>query len=337
MTRPLLTIVLMLSLFACADPAGEPGKGQGDTGDDARTDPEPDADTGNDVTPDVALAGTDLLRALSGLWSGPATNTPLGSFPVMAMDIRPSSNRVLFSQVDVDGENNLFFAFAVETHTGEGLGGADDVLVFRNGGAFQTANRESWTVLREHEPDRSWRFCSMDRGCDYIDARFDLDGDDLALDVLVKGEDHLRWRPRRVETRDTDEGFPASPATTGSRPELPPLPSLEVRASWREPLEASAEVWVVLSTTKCGVTGRGCTASRSRRTVAEAGATEATFTIENVHPGAYFANSVLDRNRNFVERLFPDAEDDVSFPDTAVTVSAAGDNVLELRVTFPVP
>lgn len=324
-----LILLTALALGGCSDSATDAETPAADAGTDTR-------DTGtDDVAPQPeATPGAELLERLTGLWSGPATNTPLGSFPVMAMDVRPIDDGVVYSQVDVDGDNNLFFAFAVETHPGEGLDGGDDILVFRNGGSFQSANRESWTALREHGEDR-WRFCSLERGCEYIEAVFELDGDDLVLEVTVKREQHLTWRPERVEERSAT-ALDDPPTTIGTGPELPALPNLDVEVTWREPLEEPAEVWVVLSTTKCGVTGRGCTASRSRRTIAQAGATSVSFQVEKLHPGEYFANCVLDRNRNFTQLLFPDDADRVSLPDKAVTVGDEGATV-RLSASIAVP
>src|SRR5450432_1797330 len=38
---------------------------------------------------DAGVLGVELLAKLPGLWSGPATMTPLGIFPQMNFDLRP--------------------------------------------------------------------------------------------------------------------------------------------------------------------------------------------------------------------------------------------------------
>jgi len=149
------------------------------------------------------IVGLDLMTRLAGLWTGPATMTPLGTFEPMNMDLRAADGHMLFSRADLDAENSLRFGFVIETHGGQ------DVLVYRNGGYFQGVLRDSRTALVEHVPvdaqgQGSWRFCSVTaEGCNYIDARFELDdADHLVFDVKVKGQQHVYWLAERIETRE---------------------------------------------------------------------------------------------------------------------------------------
>ena len=105
--------------------------------------------TGGSDTP----AGLELMQRLAGLWTGPATMTPLGTFARMNMDLRAASAQVLFSRADLDEMNNLRFAFELEAPDGE------TTLVYRNGGYFLGLLRDSRTRLVEHTAD-SYRFCS---------------------------------------------------------------------------------------------------------------------------------------------------------------------------------
>lgn len=265
------------------------------------------------------VAGIELAQRLSGLWSGPATMTPLGAFPLMNMDLRAASGHVLFGRVDLDAANNLRFAFEVEDH------GSGPVLVYRNGGYFLGILRDSRAVLVEHSGSM-WRFCSTSaQGCDYIDARFSFDGDDrVILDVDVKGMQHVYWDATRKETRALPQPFPVDLEPQAADAPFPTMPSLRATVTWQEPLAQAGEVWGIVTTQPCDAQFT-CTHSRSLRAAAAAGATSATLLIEQIHAGDYQLTAVLDRNGNMAQTMFPDAGDGVSLPNKAVLVAPAGE------------
>lgn len=274
---------------------------------------EPTGTTGED-----GVAGLELMQRLAGLWSGQASMTPLGTFPLMNMDVRAASGQVLFSRVDLDANNSLRFAFEVEDH------GSGPVLVYRNGGYFLGLLRDSRAVLTEHT-DSSWRFCSAAQGCDYIDATFSFDGDDhVILDVKVKGMQHVYWDALREETRALPEPFPADTTPLAKDAPFPTMPSLKVDVNWTGALEEDGGVWVILTTQPCDLQFT-CKHSRSLLTTAAAGATSSSLLIDQIHPGDYKMTVVLDRNGNMADTLFPDAGDGVSLPNQAVKVAPAGE------------
>lgn len=268
-----------------------------------------------------------FFAAIAGLWVAPVTSwTSAGSFPTMNMDVRAASEDVLFSRVDLDADNSVRFAFALEEHDGQAQ------LAYRNGGEFLGIPRDSRTIL--HETDgQVWRFCALAGGCGYIDARFDLSQTDtLRLDVDVLGMRHIEWIATRREARALGGAFP-TPATQPGDAPFPPMPQLLVEASWDEPLAAPADVWVVLSTTPCGIDPlANCVPSRFMRAEAEAGATGVALTIDQIHPGAYRANAVLDRNQNMAAGiLLPDSGDGVSWPlDAGADVPDSGVGTLPI-------
>ena len=223
----------------------------------------------------------DFYGRLLGLWTAPVDSwTSVGNLPLMTMDVRPADGRTLFSRVDLDGGNALRFAFSRETHGGE------DVLVYRNGGLFLGIERDSRTQLVEHDAEEDrFRFCSIDRGCDYIDAVFDFDGSErFALDVDVGTMMHIHWAPTRSEARPLETPFPAdSDANPGDVP-FPEMPTLNATLTWSEPLAEAARVWLILSTVPCAVPPGSCTPARFISGEAEAGATEADLTIVQIHP-----------------------------------------------------
>ncbi len=262
-----------------------------------------------------------LLTELGGLWSGSAAQTPLGTIPLMNMDLRASDPRTLFGRVDLDAENSLRFAFAVETHEGV------DVLVFRNGGYFSGVLRDSRSALIDYDPlTHSWHFCDVNGGCEYVDARFELaEEDNLVLDVKVKGEQHLYWDATRVETRDLPEPFPVDDAPVGvGDQDFPEMPTLKVDVQWLAGLEVAGEVWVIVSSGPCDLQ-KTCYHSRSLRAQAAVGATDASVLFEQMHAGSYRLNVVLDRNGNMGETGYPDAGDGVSLPNASITVAVAGE------------
>lgn len=289
----------------------------------------PDGGAGSDGGAAPALPGLELLPRLAGLWSGPATGTPLGAFPVLNMDLRAATDRVLFGRADLDERNSLRFAFSVEDQGGP-------VLVFRNGGLFQGVLRDSRTRLLSAAPDEL-RFCALEpAGCGYIDARFQLGGDQLALEVKVKGAAHLRWQATRREARPLPAPFPADgrPVSTGDGP-FPPLPSLRTTVTWDTPLGRDASVWVLLSQSDC--TLGGCAVSRSIGKAVPAGARSAEVLQEQLHGGGYRALVVLDRNGNLAATLRPDSGDGLSLPNQPVTVAPAGESALAARILYDLP
>ena len=266
------------------------------------------------------VGGLELMPRLVGLWSGPATMTPLGTFPQMNMDVRAASGHVLFSRADLDEDNSLRFAFEVESPDGA------PTLVYRNGGYFLGLLRDSRAQLVE-ETDNSWRFCStLPAGCDYIDASFTFSGEtDLIFDVKVKGVQHVYWDATRKEERALAEPFPADLTPQASDAPFPPMPSLVVDVTWPEPLMVDGEVWIILSTTNCDLQ-LSCTASRSLRKVTLMDDTKATLTIDQIHAGDYKLNAVLDRNGNFATTQYPDTGDGIGQLNKAITVAAEGES-----------
>lgn len=264
------------------------------------------------------VAGLEMLPRFAGLWSGPATMTPLGSFPQMNMDVRAASDRVLFSRADLDEANSLRFAFEIEAP------GDAPTLVYRNGGYFLGLLRDSRAALVE-ATDNSWRFCStLPAGCDYIDATFTLSGEtDLVFDARVKGQQHVYWAAKRKEVRELAEPFPADEAPLDEGAPFPEMPTLEIDVTWSEPLMVDGEVWVILSTTDCDLQ-LSCTASRSLRKVVLMDATSASLTIEQIHAGDYKLNAILDRNGNFATTQFPDSGDGLGVLNKKITVKAEG-------------
>ncbi len=271
------------------------------------------------------VVGLELMGKLAGLWTGPATMTPLGDFPIMNMDFRAASGHVLFGRVDLDAANNLRFAFEVEDH------GAGPQLVYRNGGYFLGILRDSRALLESFD-GTTWRFCSAAQGCGYIDARFTFPAEDhVVLDVDVKGQQHLTWDAKRSEPRALPEPFPSDLVPDASDAPFPTMPTLKVDVTWSEPLPQDGEVWVILATKPCDVQ-LGCVHSRSLRAAATAGAVSATLLFDQIHPGAYKMTALLDRNGNLAETLFPDMGDGLSLPNQAVQVAPSGESTAKAAI-----
>jgi len=288
-------------------------------------------DDGADSTGEPPLddPAAEFLRSLPGLWVAPVTSmTSVGDFPIMSMDIRPVDDRTLFSRVDLDAANNLRFAFAIEEHDGA------PTLVFRNGGYFLGFLRDTRTTLVEHDPDAGlWRFCAITGGCDYVEARFlRSDPDVLTLSTDVMGRPHMHWEGVLAEPRPLDGDFPYDPSPGQADDPFPPMPALRVSLSWTEPLVASVDAWVVLSTTECALLPGSCQPSRFLRITADAGATSAELQFDQIHAGDYFATAMLDRNGNLAGTLFPDGGDLVSLPNQAVTVAERGESTASISL-----
>lgn len=277
------------------------------------------ADTTTNGTADPSGAA-EVFARLPGLWVGAVdSTTSAGDFPTMNMDVRPADGRTLFSRVDLDGGNSLRFAMAIETHEGE------DILVFRNGGYFLGIQRDSRTRLVEADLDAErFTFCSIPMGCEYIEATFDFEGDDgLDMHVDVHGTTHFDWPATRAELREIDGPFPSDDTPGAPDGPLPDMPTLAATMTWTTPLADASDVWLILSTTNCGL-GGGCTPSRFIRGRAEAGDTSIVLTMDQIHAGSYKANAMLDRNGNLAGTFLPDTGDTVAVPNTAVDVAATG-------------
>lgn len=85
------TPLALLALVVLAGCPSSPGGGTGDAG-TAKTAP-----------------GLALLDHLAGLWSGPATQTPLGDFPMMNVDFRAMTPDFFWGRVDLDAQDALRF------------------------------------------------------------------------------------------------------------------------------------------------------------------------------------------------------------------------------------
>jgi len=280
--------------------------------------------TGEPPGDDAALA---FLNALPGLWIAPVTSmTSVGDFPIMAMDIRPADDRTLFSRVDLDGANNLRFAFAIEEHDGA------PALVFRNGGYFLGLLRDTRTALVEHDPAaRTWRFCAVTGGCDYVDALFTLETPErLVLTATVLGQPHMHWEGMLREERPLDGAFPYDPAPGTADDPFPAMPTLRATLTWGTPTAAAVDAWIVLSTTDCGLLPGSCQPSRFIRAAVQPGATSVELVLDQIHPGDYQANAFLDNNGNLAGTLFPDSGDLVSIPNHDVEIAPAGESTVAI-------
>lgn len=279
---------------------------------------------------DGGVVGLGFFSRLAGLWSGPATMTPLGDFPVMNVDFRGVGDGFLFGQTDLDLANTLRFGFSIETHQA-------DVVAYRNGGFFQGVLRDTRTKLLEADDALGrYRFCSVNRGCGYLDARFTFaTADQLTFDVKVRGNPHVFWSARRVEPRPLPTPYPATEASMGdgSAP-WPTMGALRLTVRWPDALTADAEVWALLTTTSCFPTFQ-CNVSRSVKVRATAGATSAVVTVPTVHAGAYRVTTLVDRDLNFAATRAPSRGDSVGI-DADLTMRAQ-DTSLEVQALYTAP
>ncbi|MCX4245888.1 hypothetical protein [Paraliomyxa miuraensis] len=330
--------LLTLPLLACPglEPSvddGEPastsqGDGPGSSTEDTGLEPDGSSDGADSTgTPPGDDAAHAFLQALPGLWVAPVTSmTSVGDFPIMAMDIRPADDRTLFSRVDLDADNNLRFAFALEDHDGE------PTLVFRNGGYFLGFLRDTRTTLQEHDPQAgTWRFCAVTGGCDYVDASFTLETPErLVLTATVLGRPHMHWEGMLVEARTLDGDFPYDPTPGADDDPFPAMPTLRVTVSWTTPTTEPVDAWVVLSTTDCSLVPGSCQPSRFIRGTAPVGATSVDLVMDQIHAGSYQANAFLDHNGNLAGTLAPDSGDLVSVPNHDVEVAPAGESTASI-------
>lgn len=281
--------------------------------------------------PSSTVAGIELMSRLGGLWSGSAMQTPLGTLPYRNMDMRAADPHTLFSRADLDAQNSLRFAFSIETYA------ASDVLVFRNGGYFQGILRDTRAALVEVSKDR-YRFCSPDRGCAYLEALWTFGSPEgLLLDVKVRGQQHVLWPAKRLETRALPQPFPSDLASQGSgAAPFPALPVLTAEVVWNQPLPAAADVWVLLS--QAGCTIDGCTPSRSLMATVPAGSTRAALVFEQLHSGDYQAMALLDRGRTFRTTQRPSRGDGVTWPlNQPISIPASGSTQTTLRIALDIP
>lgn len=287
------------------------------------------ATTGDATGDATGPAGLELLPRLAGLWSGPATMTPLGTFQRMNMDVRAASGHVLFSRADLDEMNNLRFAFEVEAPGGEAT------LVYRNGGYFLGLLRDSRTKLVEHDAGAgTYRFCSIDGGCDYIDARWSFTAEDaLIFDVKVKGQQHVYWDAERVSEAALPDPFPADQDPLPGDADFPPMPRLNVDVTWPDALEVDGAVWIILTTMDCDLQ-LTCVHSRSLTKGAAAGSKTVSLALDQVHPGAYKLNVVLDRNGNLATTLYPDKGDGIGGLNQAVQVAPTGETDVKASIAI---
>jgi len=266
---------------------------------------------------------------MAGLWSGPATQTPLGDFAQMNMDFRTPDGHSLFARCDLDPQDALRLELIVETFAGQ------PHVVFRNGGYFQGMQRDDRTnLVSVTAAGDDYELCSETKGCSYIDARFLFSAPDrVVLNVKVNGAQHLVWTAQREETRDVGTPFPIDDSSQGSgTAPLPVLSQLETTVSWSTPLAAPGTVWVVLSTTPCeSVT---CTASRSLSVSAPAGATSATLVFDQIFAGDYYGLAILDPSNTLGQTLIPSSGDSVSIPNQAVTVPSSAPGTAAFTIAY---
>lgn len=282
------------------------------------------------TTGDGGAVGLELLPKLAGLWSGPVTMTPLGTFARMNVDMRAASGEVLFGRVDLDAGNSVRFAFEIEAPEGE------PTLVYRNGGYFIGLLRDSRTKLIEHDTAAgTWRFCSTSmQGCDYVDARWAFTGADaLIFDVKVKGKQHVYWDAKRSDTRTLPDPFPADTTPQASDAPFPPMPTLTIDVGWADALAADGAVWVILTTMDCDLQFK-CTHSRSLTKGAPMGSTSAALTLEQIHPGPYKLNVILDRNGNLATTLYPDKGDGIGGLNQALNVQPSGETKVNATIAL---
>lgn len=283
---------------------------------------------GNDGGPLDRDLGRSLFGRLAGLWSGPATQTRLGNFPVMNVDFRPVGGQVLFGRVDLDEANALRFAFSIETHQGR------EQLIYRNGGYFLGLLRDDRTQLLDvDDPAERYHFCHLTRGCDYTDVVFDFDGPErLHFRVLVRGQVHVDWQATRLEERPLASGFEEELVSqgTGEAP-IPRMPTLEVTTRWTVPLAAPAPVWLIVSASGCSLSG--CVQSRQLRAMAPTGATQVNLRLREIHAAPYEVLVVLDRNGDLALTQSPGPGDGLSFP-RAITVAATGTTAVTAAIAL---
>lgn len=284
-----------------------------------------------DAGPSPGPLGVSIFRRLSGLWSGPATQTRLGNFPLMNVDLRMVEGQVLFGRVDLDEQNALRFAFSLETHDGR------DQVVYRNGGYFLGLLRDDRTILDAFDPAAErYHFCHLTRGCDYTDVTFDFDGpEQLHFRVLVRGQVHVDWQARRLHAHALGEGFEDTLVSQGNGDApIPSLPGLAVTSRFNPPTGPGASAWLLLALEGCSLTG--CGPARQLRSALAAGASSTEFHLDEVHAGAYEVQVVLDRNGDLATTFAPNSGDGLSLP-RAIQVASTGTTSVDAPIAFTLP
>lgn len=312
----IVNLVWLVAAGACTVTSGNTTTGEASSNSSSSGAPHSSSTGGADAL----AAGAVLMERLAGLWSGPATQTPLGDFALMNVDFRAVDDHAVFGRTDLDAENFLRFAFWIETPAGT------DTWIYRNGGFFLGRLRDTRTQLVEHnEQAGTWRFCAVNGGCAYVDALYDFDGDTaLVFDVKVRGNQHVLWTASRLEPRTLPSPFPVDQTSLGTgTADFPDMATLQVTLTWTTALTQPADAWLLVTQENCSPTGT-CHVSRSIRAEAAAGAQSAVLTLPQMHHGSYKLTAVLDRNQNMENTLRPDAPDGVSIPNAAVTVGATG-------------
>jgi hypothetical protein len=255
--------------------------------------------------------------------------TPLGNFPLMNFDLRPTDGQFIFGQTELDSTDTLRFGFSIETY------GGHDVLAFRNGGYFQGVLRDTRMQLMETDGG-TYRFCDVAQGCGYIDARFTVSSSTLSLDTKVMGAEHVLWNATLKEPRMVPAGFPTDLSSRGDGGEpWPTLASVQVNASFGTTTAAPADVWLVLTTTPCTPPST-CNSSRSLMASVDGGVSSTTLALPNVHSGDYKATVVLDLDRNFAATGFASSGDRIAI-DQPLTVGTSGTATISPTTSFTVP
>ena len=115
---------------------------------------------------------------------------------------------------------------------------------------------------------------------------------------------------------------------------LPEMPRLEVTARWTGPLAKDGLVLLSLTRADCLLGIGDCDISRSVVGQAKAGSESATLILDQLHPGAYKVNAVLDRNSN----LLPEKGDSIAIPNLPLDVKASATTqsaTVEIAIPFP--
>lgn len=332
----MLMVVAVVGLVGCTTPATVGDAGGSAMGGGAGGGGAPPVDAGSDAGEvvdsgvDAGLLGLEFLSKLQGLWSGPATMTRLGDFPVMAFDLRAVDGQFVFGQADLDSANTLRFGFSVETYEGE------DVVAFRNGGYFQGVLRDTRTRLVASDGG-TYQFCFVGpAGCGYLDARFTFGDARLVMDTTVRGQPHLHWEAQRQEPRDAGVAFPLEVVSRGDGgAPWPELASVRVDVTFGANTAAPADVWMILTTTNCFPTF-ACRPSRAVRVSVPAGSGMATLTLPNVHAGEYKVAVVVDLDRNFASVRAPTSGDRLAV-DQPLVVGTSGEATLSTTTLFTAP
>ncbi|MEZ4435092.1 MAG: hypothetical protein R3F65_22025 [bacterium] len=115
-----------------------------------------------------------------------------------------------------------------------------------------------------------------------------------------------------------------------------PLPSLRVEVQWAAALAEAAPVWLLVSTTPCGL-AVACTPARIMRAEAAAGARSVALVVDQIHPGGYVLNAVVDRDGDFAQTLFPTSGDGLAGLDRMIEVGAGRESAFTLPVLFDLP